>query len=370
MAKLCDKELCTGCAACMTACMQEAIAFNKDKYGFSYPQINAAKCVDCKACEKSCPILNKQDYKLPVEAFACYANKESERLKSSSGGIGTLLAQYYVEHNGIVYGCAFLSPMRVKHIRCTSVDDIVKLRGSKYVQSDLTEILPLIKKDLRNGKDVLFIGTPCQVAGIKSRFKKYSNLTLVDLVCHGVPSLQFFCDTLPRSICEAEKDSLTFRTCNDFQIVMRKDNTILFKRPIYKDWFLKGFFTGLLFRKSCYTCKFARNERVSDITIADFWKLKSKEMIDDGKGISLALLNTNKGMHLFNAIKENLIYEKRPIEEALAGNEQLNHPYIKTFRETIFKSLYPSLGYYASLVFAIPDRLLGTQIKNILRKWK
>ena len=368
MAKLCNKKQCTGCAACMAACTHEAIVFHKDKFGFSYPQIDVSKCVDCKACEKTCPILNKQDYKCPAEAFACYEKDESERLKSSSGGIGTLLAKHFVEHDGVVYGCAFLSPMCVKHIRCTTIEDVIKLRGSKYAQSDLTEIVPFLKDDLRNGKDVLFIGTPCQIAGIKSRFKRYSNLTLVDLVCHGVPSIQFLCDTLPPNICKAEKDVLTFRTCNKFQIVIKKNEAVLFKRPLNKDLFLKGFFTGLLFRKSCYTCKFARNERVSDITIADFWKLKSKDIVDDGKGISLALLNTSKGTELFNSIKGNLVYEKRPIEEAFAGNEQLNHPYIKTFREAIFKGLYPKIGYYASLIFAIPDRLLGTQIKNILRK--
>lgn len=368
MAKLCNEEQCTGCAACMAACTHEAIVFHKDKFGFFYPQIDVSKCVDCKACEKTCPILNKQNYKRPTEAFACYEKNESERLESSSGGIATLLAKHFVEHDGVVYGCAFLSPMCVKHIRCKTVEDVIKLRGSKYVQSDLTEILPLLKDDLRNGKEVLFIGTPCQIAGIKSRFKRYSNLTLVDLVCHGVPSIQFLCDTLPKNICETEKDVLTFRTCNKFQIVIKKNGTAIFKRPLNKDMYLKGFFTGLLFRKSCYTCKFARNERVSDITIADFWKLKSKDIVDDGKGISLALLNTNKGTDLFNIIKENLMYEKRPIEEAFAGNEQLNHPYRKTFRETIFKSLYPNIGYYASLIFAIPDRLLGTQIKNILRK--
>ncbi len=368
MASLCSKELCTGCASCAAACAHDAIALHKDKYGFSYPQIDESKCIDCKACEKTCPVLNSQDYNSPKEAYACYVNDNNERLKSSSGGIGTLLAMYFVEHGGIVYGCAFLSPMSVKHIRCTTSEDVAKLRGSKYVQSDLTEILSLLKNDLRNGKKVLFIGTPCQVAGIRSRFKSFTNLTLVDLVCHGVPSIQFLCDTLPVSICVEDKDSMSFRNCNRYHFAIRKEETVLFERPLNRDLFMKGFFTGLLFRKSCYTCMYARNERVSDITIADFWKLKSKKLLDDGKGISLALLNTGKGSELFTNIKENMIYEKRPIEEAFAGNEQLNHPYRKTFRESVFKGLYPHVGYYASLVFSIPDRLIGTRIKKIFRK--
>ncbi len=368
MAKLCDYEDCTGCAACMAVCTHKAISFHKDKLGFAYPKINTERCVDCKLCEKTCPVINKVDFHVPRLAYACYVRDEEERLKSSSGGIATLLAKYYVEHGGIVYGCAFISPMTVKHIRCSNMADIYKLRGSKYVQSDLTEILASLKEDLRQGKDVLFIGTPCQVAGIKSRFKRFNNLSLVDLVCHGVPSIQFLCDTLPKEICQADKDSLTFRTNNRFQMTITKGNAIVFKKPLNKDVFLKGFFTGLLFRNSCYSCRYACNERVSDITIADFWKIKSKKIIEDGKGISMALLNTDKGAELFDKIKSQMIYEERPKEEAFSGNEQLNHPYKKSLREIVFKGLYPKFGYHFALAIAIPDRLLGTKLKNILKK--
>lgn len=368
MAKLCDYKDCTGCAACMAACTHNAISIHKDKFGFANPKINTERCVDCKLCEKTCPVINKVDFHFPRIAYACYVSNEEERLKSSSGGIATLLAKYYVEHGGIVYGCAFISPMTVKHIRCSKMADIYKLRGSKYVQSDLTEILQLLKEDLRMGKNVLFIGTPCQVASIKSRFKRFNNLSLVDLVCHGVPSMQFLCDTLPKEICLADKDSLTFRTNNRFQMTIAKNDSVIFKRALNKDIFLKGFFTGLLFRKSCYSCRYACNERVSDITIADFWKIKSKKIIEDGKGISMALLNTDKGAELFDKIKSQMIYEERPKEEAFAGNEQLNHPYKENFREIVFKGLYSMLGYRLALVIAIPDRLLGTKLKNILNK--
>lgn len=369
MAHLFDKKGCTGCAACMSACVHDAIAFHHDCFGFAYPEIDVNRCVDCKACERSCPMMNKMEYKTPGKCIACHVKDESERMKSSSGGLGTLLARYFVEHQGVVYGCAFVVPMRVKHMRCTNLDDIAKLRGSKYVQSDVTEILPQIKEDLCSGKEVLFIGTPCQVAGVKLRFRKYSNLTAVDLICHGVPSFQFLHDTLPKTIPEKQVDKLVFRSCNRFHFQLIGDDKVLFERPIYKDKFLKGFFTGLLFRPSCYTCKYARKERVSDITIADFWKLRSEKIDDaEGKGVSMALLNTDKGTKLFDRIKDNLVYEEHPLQEACDGNEQLNNPFHKTFREKIFKCLYPRFGFSAALLFAVPDRLLGTKLKHILKK--
>ncbi len=368
MATLCNRNDCTGCGACLSACNNKAIHFNKDKFGFAYPQIDMTLCVNCKLCEKSCPVINKQKLNFPNSSYACYATDENERLKSSSGGLGTLLAKHFIENNGVVYGCAFVPPMNVKHIRCTTLEDIEKLRGSKYVQSDLSEVLPLLKDDLKEGKEVLFIGTPCQVAGIKSRFNKYLNLTIVDLVCHGVPSLKFLCDTLPDYAFKDNITSLSFRTNNKYNLNIKKNSSILFERPLHKDPFLKGFFTGLLFRPSCYACLYARKERVSDITIADFWKLKSNKIIDDGKGISMALLNTEKGTILFNKIKHLIIYEERPIEEAFEGNDQLRHPFQKNVRESIFKYFYPILGYKISLFIAIPDRLIGTKIKNIFRQ--
>ncbi len=368
MAKLCNANECTGCAACMAACTHGAITFQKDAWGFAYPSIDNRRCVDCKACEKACPALNAVERLVPKEAYACYVVDEAERQKSSSGGLGTLLAKHCIEHRGVVYGCAFVPPMNVKHVRCTTIEEVYRLRGSKYVQSDLTEVLPLLKEDLRAGREVLLIGTPCQVAGVKSRFGRFSTLTLVDLVCHGVPSMQMLCDTLSESVIGKEKDFISFRQSNKYHFSVGKNGTTIYERPIHKDLFLKGFFTGLLFRKSCFSCKYACQERASDMTIADFWKLKSTKIADDGKGVSMALINTAKGNALFDEIKDSLIFEIRPKEEAFAGNEQLNRPFQRTSRETIFKRLYPTFGYKMSIWAAVPERILGTIIKNLLKK--
>lgn len=366
--RLANIEECTGCAACMSTCSHKAISFRKDVFGFAYPEVDQNLCVDCKMCENVCPVRKPNEFNSPIVAYACHVTNDEEREKSSSGGIATLLAKHYVEHGGIVYGCAFIPPMKIKHIRCSNIEDVDKLRGSKYVQSDLVSAIPLIEKDLRAGLQVLFIGTPCQADGIRSKFKRFKNLTLVDLVCHGVPSIQFLQDTLPRSINWNEVKTISFRRNNDYKITISGKDAVILRRPLQKDIFFKGFFTGLLFRQSCYTCKYANIKRISDITLADFWGLKSEHMIDNERGISLVLINSEKGGLLFDKIKSQLIYEQRPLQEAQTGNAQLNHPYKKTIREAIFKWMYPKFGYNVAIAFAIPDRIIGTKILNLFKR--
>lgn len=368
MKQLCEKGNCTGCGACAFVCATGAIHLTKDIYGFTYPEIDSSLCINCGRCQRVCHVSEPSYYNNPKLVLACYAKEENIRLESSSGGIGTILAKYFVENGGIVYGCSFQPPMEVKHIKCSTANDICKLRGSKYVQSDITGILQSLKQDLCQNRQVLFIGTPCQAACAKTLFKKHKNLTVVDLVCHGVPSMQFLKDTLPKGVVTAKKDSIRFRENNEFHFSLKNGISTIYERPLRKDIFLKGFFTGLLFRKSCYFCRYARKERIADITIADFWKLRSEIIKDEGKGVSLVLVNTEIGVNLFEKIKHETVYEERTLDEALTGNQQLNEPYSRTARERIFKYLYPKLGYKASIILSIPGRILGTTIKNIIRR--
>lgn len=367
MPQLCDIKECTGCAACYASCPHNAISFEKDKYGFSYPVIDKKLCVDCKSCERKCPSLIKLKGNMPYKAIACHISDENERLKSSSGGLATLIARYFIEIGGIVYGCAFLNSTNVKHIRCTTYNDLQKLRESKYVQSSLNSIFALIQKDLKQGHRVLFIGTPCQVAGIKSKYSRYENLYTMDLVCHGVPSLQFFIDTLPKEYIISDNFKYSFRKNISYCISICENGKIVYQRPLYKDIFYKGFFNGLIFRPSCYNCLYAKPERNSDITLGDFWGLKSKLISDIEKGVSLVLINTDKGKSIFDKLGDKIIFEDKTLKEAFENNEQLNHPYGENFRAKLFRKLYNIFGYKIAIWMSLPEKIIGSRIKNFLQ---
>lgn len=370
MPTLCNKQECTGCLSCFAVCKHHAIIITKDIYGFDYPIINASKCVNCGLCEKVCPILNAIRFNDSQKAFACYRKKEEDRLASSSGGIATLLALNIVEGGGAVYGCAFKSPFSVQHVRCTSISEILRLRGSKYVQSNVANIYKDIRRDLKCGNKVLFVGTPCQVAGIKSLFSNSESLYTVDLVCHGVPSMKYLSETLPKHIVNSEKKDIQFRSKSQyhFSIIGKEGDTILYERPICNDLFMKGFFNGVTIRPACHICRFAQKERCSDLTIGDFWGIKSKIIADISKGISLVLINTEKGHLLMDMCQNEICIEERPLSEAFAGNAQLNYPYKKSFRADIFKKIYPIGGYQKALWCALLDKILIMKLKHFIYK--
>lgn len=367
---ICSRESCTGCGLCLFVCKHNAISLRIDKYGFYYPVVEKEKCVNCGLCKKKCPSTNqvvKLEGKLPLEAYACYNLNNEERKRSSSGGLGYLMAQSIIKRGGVVYGCAFTVPNQIQHIRCTNEKDIQRLRGSKYVQSNTANVYPDVEKDLIAGTKVLFIGTPCQVAGIRIAFAKYENLYTVDLICHGVPSMQFLLDTLPNTCIQVY--DMKFRNGNKFHFSLHaQNNGVIFERNLSDDIFMKGFFNGTTYRINCYTCLYAQHKRISDITIGDFWGCKSTEMNNVNHGISLALINTEKGNSLFEECQAKMKAEQRPIEEAFAGNEQLNHPFKKNFRGRVFKFLYPVLGYNKALWCALPDKVLAMKLKNALQK--
>lgn len=365
---ICPLEKCTGCGLCAYVCKHNAISLQYDKYGFKYPRIDTNICIKCGLCRRNCPSLlcgiEANDYS--QRAYACYNKNIEEHKKSSSGGLGYLIAQSFIDRKGVVYGCAFTPPLRIKHIRCTSSEEIQSLRGSKYVQSDISNLYDDIEKDLKNKKDVLFIGTPCQVAGIKRAFsKKYQNLFTVDLICHGTPSFRFLQETLPNI--KETVANIKFREGKKFQFTMySKSDKIIFKRNLSNDLYMKGFFNGTTFRLNCYSCLYAQQQRISDITIGDFWGLKSSLMQNVTHGVSLVLVNTCKGVGMLDSCSSKLQMEERPIKEAFDGNEQLNRPFRKSNRCFIFRLLYPFLGYNGALYCALPDKILIMKIKNLL----
>lgn len=318
-----------------------------DKFGHLYPVINPETCIDCGLCKKICPSLKTPDKNYPLQCFAAWSKDESDYKSSTSGGAASVLSQHIINKGGVVYGCAMLPNVEVKHIRIDNIDELTLLKGSKYVQSDITEALPRIKKDIKNGLDVLFIGTPCQCAAVKNLFKTQpDNLYLVDLICHGVPSLSYLQKHIKAKVGTTHINQVLFRDENSkYAIIVSANDKVLYKMPLkaqrYRDLYFNTFYDGYTYRDSCYNCKYACPQRAFDITIGDFWGLgkhtPTTEIPAHNNGCSVILPATQKGKDLVAAISTSLNIYPREIKEAIDGNYQLQTPLKRNTRINIFR---------------------------------
>lgn len=369
-----DKTECCGCNACSEICPVHCISMREDKSGFLYPAVDLNTCIECGACERVCPFPSKDiDLNYPVIAYAAWAKNEEIHRKSSSGGVAYIISQYTLNRGGIVYGC-FADGVNVSHIRIDNVDDISKLQGSKYVQSDVSGIFNQVKADLTTGRDIVFIGTPCQVAGLKKFLKIIpENLLLVDLICHGTPSQQMLHDHLKRVAPKRNIDHISFRDGNTFYILALEEKEEVRRSDVWaeplKDMYYRAFMDGISYRPSCNECCFARAERVSDITIGDFWGIKNIESLPDGYklGISVMLPATIKGKTIIESLRPELEITERSVAEAVAGNDQLRHPVKKTLRCRLFRFMYPVIPFDLSVKLSVYDKFVKSSIHRILR---
>ena len=341
---LCKPESCSGCLACMAVCPKQAISVRYGFLGQVLPYIDTDKCVDCGMCDRTCPTLNNPTKENPQQCYASWTKDNNDYLTTTSGGIATAMAKNVISEGGIVYGCAAVG-LDVRHVRCASLESIEDLKGSKYVQSDCSAIFPLIRKDLKEGLKVLFIGTPCQCAGVKGFLKKsYDNLILVDLICHGVPSMQFLKECLYKKFPKLSSEQIhgiKFRENSRYVFVMNisldSENIRFPLNPNNK--YYQTFFYGNTYRDSCYSCQFANPNRGSDITIGDFWGINDTEVIEKAnKGVSCVLLNTEKAKRFFDTIDDVYKYEQ-PVNDAINGNAQLKSPTRMTLRTKMFRNL-------------------------------
>ena len=323
---------CTGCGACFNKCPVQAIQMLENSEGFLFPHINESMCVHCGQCLAVCPV-HKVEYQNlnEPECYAAYANDDI-RMDSSSGGIFTLAAQYILKQNGYVCGAAYTDNYeKVEHILISDESELPRLRGSKYVQSDMGQNYRRIQEILKDGKLVLFTGCPCQVAGLyKFLGHEYDNLFTMDLVCHGVPSPKVF----RKFILQRKKEhgaikSLSFRDKKKYG--WTHSTTIeFFNGSTYQKYrtdssYMKSFLSLLSLRKSCGQCLFAHIPRKGDLTLGDFWGIaKYESSYDDAKGTSIVLINNNHGKSLFEQLLKSLILcQKVPLKFAEENNAQL-----------------------------------------------
>lgn len=373
MLNICDINRCTGCSACYNICPKKAISMIKDKFGFYIPKIDNEKCIDCKMCQRVCQVNVEPSKNKPIITYAVYNKDDKKRAESTSGGIASLLSNKMIEMNGVVAGCKIDNNLKVIHSIAKNYQELDQFKNSKYVQSYLGNIFLEIKNYLENNKKVLFIGTPCQVSGLKCYLQKdYDNLFTVDIICHGVPSINFLEDHI-KEIEEKYKikcDNFKFREGNAYKFQVFSNNKLYYSKNSNEDYYLKGFLSGVLNRKSCFSCKHTNEKRVSDITIGDFWGIgKEKEFIDNGvKDVSVALVNTNKGHEFLLKCKDELFIEERPTMEAIKGNRPLQRPGIIDKRYDKFRSEYVNGGFKKASSKCFKYEIIRYKIKTIVKR--
>lgn len=323
-----NKAHCCGCGACEQSCPKGCITMVPDEEGFLYPRVEETACVQCGLCEKVCPILSeKKPAAGPIAAYGAYSTDEEIRKSSSSGGIFSVLAGEILSRGGVIAGAAFDDDFSVRHILVEQDDRLHRLRGSKYVQSRMEDTYIQIRRLLKQGRTVLFTGVSCQVAGLKAFLgRDYEGLYTVDVLCHGVPSPKVWA-----AYCREQEaghgQKLKAVSFRDKRISWRKYSlSMKFGETEYcrrggEDAYLQVFLRDLCLRPSCHSCRFKDIPRQSDLTIGDAWGIeKHMPDLDDDRGTSVVLVNSEKGRGLWDAVAGNVISRSGELDTLLPGD--------------------------------------------------
>lgn len=407
MINITDKSKCVGCNACVQKCPKQCIAMHEDEEGFLYPIVDENLCIDCHLCEKVCPVLNQDEPRVPLACYAAKNPNEDIRMESSSGGIFTMLAEKVIDEGGVVFGAAFNRKWQVAHSYTEDKKGLAAFRGSKYVQSLIGNTYKEAEKFLKEGRLVLFSGTPCQIAGLKKFLRKiYENLLTVDFICHGVPSPGVFRWYLQEEVNnyaarKGRKNSVSFPTITSipkgdvmmpeglsimgirfrdkcegwkkFSFVLQlaeasaegKKNTVSFSSNLQKNAFIKGFLKDLYLRPSCYACPAKELKSGSDITIADFWGVQSViKDFDDDKGTSLIIINTESGDKIVKSI-DAILQESSYVDACRLNSAILKSCIITQKRKMFLKSKGNS---FASIVNILTKKTLIENFVDLLHR--
>ena len=351
MINITNKADCCGCTACASVCTHNAITMQPDAMGFLYPVVDAAKCVDCGLCEKVCAFNDHYDTSLNLPQPQAYAARHKDMAEvetSRSGAAFIAISDYILENGGVVYGAGYADHFRVVHKRATTKEERDEFKGSKYVQSDLRGVFRQVRQDLKDGLTVLFSGTPCQTSGLNSYVGKKlrERLVLVDIVCHGVPGPYIWRDYI--AYLEKKQGSeicwVNFRDKQEFGWAAHKE-TFKFVNRRGKMSFTYLFYQHIMFRHSCGKCHFTNTKRPSDITLADFWgwEKTAPNINKDDKGVSLILINTEKGRELFDKVKDRMTVIPARLEDCMQPN--LRQPSIIHKKRDKFELQYSSRGF-------------------------
>lgn len=391
-----DAEKCCGCEGCKSICPKSAIKITESIDGFILPEVNPELCIECGLCEKVCPMYHAgiAISSTAGEAYAAVNKNDAELSQSSSGGIFSLVADYVLDEGGFVAGASFDRSLTLHHVVTEDKNDISNLRGSKYLQSRIGDTFTTIKRILNTGKLVYFVGTGCQVAGLKLFLRKdYENLITSDILCHGVPPQSVFNAVIKavETKYNGKIEKYSFRdksvwgwSCSSSShINIESKLKYLGNEPIQKAYF-NAFIKADNYRESCYVCPYAQSNRSGDITLGDFWGVEKYLPIKDiRKGVSAILVNTPKGQQLLDRIKGKLNLYRASISDIEHINRTLVEPTPRPVaREQFFKKFHENpektlMGYYKpnrkyNLVYALKRNPVTAKtiilVKKILKK--
>lgn len=365
---------CTGCGACMQICPKDAIHMEEDQEGFLHPVIDDELCIRCGLCEQSCHALNEAAKKLPQEVCVLQSKDEKLLEASSSGGAFSELARYILENNGCVYGAGWGEQFKVCHKRAENAAEMAEFRGSKYVQSDGEETFRQVKHDLASGKPVLYSGTPCQIAGLYRYLERTrtntEELVTCDVICHGVCSPELW---------KGYIEYMGNVRGEEIETVELRNKKVGWSLPYmhikytgsdyYKSWdrdiFYRIFWSHNALREACYRCKYASVERISDITLADGLGFEYIKGWDTNKGISMVMINTQKGKQLFETIKDRVCIKE--VKTDLANQPMLGEAAHRPEKRDEFWKLYQEQGF-SGLAERYSKETILFRIKHLLVK--
>lgn len=340
---LASREQCSGCAACSSICPTNSITMREDKEGFLQPHIDVDNCIKCHKCEKTCPIISPISVPTDFEthAFAAINKDEAVRMRSSSGGMFHAIAKWTIKHGGVVFGAKFDDKWEVVHDYTETIKGIEPFLRSKYVQSRIGDTYRKAMEFLKEGRQVLFVGTPCQIGGLHAYLgKDYENLLLVDFICHGVPSPSVWRKYLKEKVQEDKVLDINFRDkrigWKDFQCVTTTTTTTTCEKQLENKYF-RGFLSDIYLRRSCYDCQYRGIHRISDITLADFWGVENvSPEIHDDKGTSLVCCHSTKGHRMFQTLEAEFKIAPQSIDTVVPHNMAMVRNYKMPSRRNWF----------------------------------
>lgn len=369
------KENCCGCSACENICPKKAIIMTVDEKGFRYPQIDTRKCVKCRLCEEVCPYnCDVTQKNFEQKYYAVQHTDNQVRYNSSSGGFFTALSDQVLVSGGVVYGVSMGESFVIRHERATSKRERDKFIGSKYVQSDMAGVMQALLKDLEQGKNVLFVGTPCQVAGVSSYVRKKhgtsDGLLLCDFICHGASSpivwkeyVEFLSRKYKSGLVRYQFRGKKQGWHQWYPIIVNEDSDVSEIHRKQESYILL-YQTCFINRECCYTCKYTSYDRVSDFTMADFWNIeKVASEMDDNKGTSEVLVNSVKGMEWFEQCKESIRYVECSKEDV--WQPHLEYPEAMPAKREVFWKDFAELDF-AEVISKYGKGDWVTKLKNFV----